>query len=415
VNGDGLRDLAINMVQAPLDIAGTGVQVGCLALVLGRRQFPPVLEFAGLPKVYGKLPLLEGATSSISFSTDGVGDFDGDGFDDIALRAHSIGDEDEGFWGSFTSWFLLFGRREWAASSVLDDELETGGAKELIRLYLNVYKSDCGATIVSIGDEDRDGKDDLGVTVTITGVASTVEDFRLLHGRSRSALDHPIDPRNRDDFDVVFTLTPGAQRRIVSIKRGGRDMSGDGIPDILIAEHHKDQDPPSRAIVVFGGGLAGREGPLDSLSGTQFVNYDDCPQQDSLYGCYFPGGLHFGGDVNGDRREDLVIADLEKVRICFNPLGPLDRTRAFRRGDSNSDGAFDLSDAVGALGFLFLGESEPACIDAADADDGEALTITDAIRLLGWLYLGNEPPAPPRDCGPDPEGTALDCRASACN
>jgi hypothetical protein len=51
---------------------------------------------------------------------------------------------------------------------------------------------------------------------------------------------------------------------------------------------------------------------------------------------------------------------------------------------------------------------------AADVDDDGKVDITDPIRLLGWLYLGSEPPASPRECGPDPDGTLLDCRESGC-
>jgi hypothetical protein len=91
------------------------------------------------------------------------------------------------------------------------------------------------------------------------------------------------------------------------------------------------------------------------------------------------------GDINGDLREDLVIYTLGRILIYFNPLGPVDQSRPFRRGDSNADGSFDLSDAVGILGHLFLGGGEPACMAAADVDDDGKVDISDPIRLLGWL------------------------------
>lgn len=65
----------------------------------------------------------------------------------------------------------------------------------------------------------------------------------------------------------------------------------------------------------------------------------------------------------------------------------------FYRGDSNSDGKLDLSDAVNVLDFLFLGGSAPPCSDAADVNDDGKVNISDAIRLLGFLFLGD--PAPP--------------------
>jgi hypothetical protein len=413
VDGDGLRDLGINL--PPLDIGDTPAPVGCLALVLGRRSFPEVLGFADLPKVYGKLPLVDGATAQIREATDGVGDVDGDGFDDIAMRCQSHGDIEEGYFGYFDSWFILFGRSTWPAVTVIDDDLEAGGSCEVVRVSWMQYSNDWVVTVAGIGDEDRDGKDDLGLKVLEVLPAGLNYDFRLIYGSWRDELDQPRDPRKRDDFDAVFPVSSETHASI-SLRRGGRDLNGDGIPEVLISDVHSplNKPPPSRAMVLFGGNLREREAPLDDLDGVfQILNRRTCPALDP-WGCSFPIGFHFGGDVNGDRREDLVLFDKERVRIYFNPLGPLDRTRPFRRGDSNSDGVFDLSDAVGVLGFLFLGGAEPACLDAADIDDDESLDISDGIRLLGWLFLGGEPPAPPRDCAPDPGGEALECRESPC-
>jgi hypothetical protein len=196
------------------------------------------------------------------------------------------------------------------------------------------------------------------------------------------------------------------------LMRGGRDFDGDGIPEALIGDMH-DHEPPSRAIVLFGGGLEARAAPLGLVKGTlQIVKRGACPDdQDS---CSFSRSFSFAGDVNGDRHEDLVIVNSRKAWIYFNPLGPLHQARPFRRGDANADGVFDLTDAIAVLGYLFIGSEEPPCLDAADIDDGESLDISDAIRLLGWLFLGGGPPAPPGECGSDPEGVDLDCRESAC-
>ena len=84
--------------------------------------------------------------------------------------------------------------------------------------------------------------------------------------------------------------------------------------------------------------------------------------------------------------------------------------RSFRRGDGNGDGEMDLSDAVFVLMHLFLGGTEPPCIDSADADDGGNLDITDAVYSLSFLFLGGPaPPGPFLDCGVDPTSDGLDC------
>ena len=90
----------------------------------------------------------------------------------------------------------------------------------------------------------------------------------------------------------------------------------------------------------------------------------------------------------------------------------------FRRGDTSGDSVLNLTDAVRLLGHLFLGDLEPVCPDAADADDDGVLNITDGIRILGYLFLGGaEPPAPgPSSCGVDPTSDGLGtCMISDCN
>jgi CD109 antigen len=87
--------------------------------------------------------------------------------------------------------------------------------------------------------------------------------------------------------------------------------------------------------------------------------------------------------------------------------------RTFVRGDSNDDAIVNLSDAVAALGFLFLGNwqgARPFCEDAADSNDDGRLNITDSILTLQYLFLGGPAPrAPYPDAGEDPTADELRC------
>ena len=110
----------------------------------------------------------------------------------------------------------------------------------------------------------------------------------------------------------------------------------------------------------------------------------------------------------------------------FDILTPGDEptTALFARGDADSNGAINLTDAIVILGFLFLGTAPPNCMDAADVDDsgGDRVTLTDAVVLLNWLFLGRDAPPPPSpstatyvpaDCGPDPTEDPLGCKSPA--
>ncbi|MCA8962298.1 MAG: hypothetical protein KDC38_17355, partial [Planctomycetes bacterium] len=76
----------------------------------------------------------------------------------------------------------------------------------------------------------------------------------------------------------------------------------------------------------------------------------------------------------------------------------------FRRGDANTSGGVDISDAIFLLDYLFASGAPPQCVPAADVNDDESTDISDAIFLLEYLFsLGAFPPAPgPDACGPDP-------------
>jgi hypothetical protein len=82
----------------------------------------------------------------------------------------------------------------------------------------------------------------------------------------------------------------------------------------------------------------------------------------------------------------------------------------FVRGDANSDGTVNLSDAVTVLNYLFLGSSRPGCVDAADANDDGRLDIADPVRILNSLFLSGPPlPPPSGSAGEDLTPDDLEC------
>lgn len=112
---------------------------------------------------------------------------------------------------------------------------------------------------------------------------------------------------------------------------------------------------------------------------------------------------------------DLTNADgvvLDKPYGLAFEAAPPPPVPVFVRGDSNADGAFDLSDPIHLLDFLFLGGPPPPCRDAADAGDDGELTIASAVYSLGALFAGGGlPPAPHPACGADETEDPLGCDA----
>lgn len=136
-------------------------------------------------------------------------------------------------------------------------------------------------------------------------------------------------------------------------------------------------------------------------------------------------------------RDDLVLEgsphpeNSVSIGTAYTPV--LDECRfdvarasaaSFIRGDANDDGEVGIADAIWIVDYLFLAGPEPACVDAADAnDDGAAcpagactgIDISDALIILGYLFRhGAPPPAPFPGCGRDATPDSLACRPTSC-
>ncbi len=105
------------------------------------------------------------------------------------------------------------------------------------------------------------------------------------------------------------------------------------------------------------------------------------------------------------------------VFACMAAVTPSVRAQElFQRGDVNQDDAFDVSDPISTLLFLFRGGVTVLCEKAADADDSGAIDVTDPVYSLSALLTGGAPPPWPYPvCGTDLTPDELTCEASRCD
>jgi len=121
-------------------------------------------------------------------------------------------------------------------------------------------------------------------------------------------------------------------------------------------------------------------------------------------------------------RDGDEVLSLEEVlspgRIVRLPPMPPGHGPFLVRGNCNSDSAVDISDAIYLLGFLFLGESEPLCVNACDSNDDNRRDVSDAVYTLSFLFAGGPTIPPPYPgCGADPTVAPvgqLSCAVSHC-
>ena len=107
--------------------------------------------------------------------------------------------------------------------------------------------------------------------------------------------------------------------------------------------------------------------------------------------------LTYAGDINKNG-EILGAGTLNGEGRVFLALPH------FIRGDCNSDGKVDISDAIYLLLFLFSGGSQPLYPESCNVDNNDEINISDAIFLLTYLFRGGIPPASPfPNAGCDPK------------
>ena len=159
---------------------------------------------------------------------------------------------------------------------------------------------------------------------------------------------------------------------------------------LLLEDPHGDGPPGVPRLVARGDWL-----PVVGITGDERKLVIGTPTRD--------GAVYYLLDLDTGTLTPTSEDALPGIVIAATPTT---EPSVFLRGDTNRDGAIDISDPILTLVFLFGAADPLRCPDAADADDDGELNITDAIRSLQLLFLGGKPlpapyPLPGRDVSPD--------------
>jgi hypothetical protein len=214
----------------------------------------------------------------------------------------------------------------------------------------------------------------------------------------------PATPGTPEADGVVFQI-PDLRLRLII----------DGVPSI------PGDEPAGQAFLIDFPVEMG----MDSLTFSGQVKFSDATvlvsvQLEDLFGIAFeeavlPESLEVSSftranlmtrTLPGDSRSLLFNATIEVIDPCRPPAAV-----QFRRAETDGDGTLTLSDAVRTLLFLFRGEEEPSCMDAADSNDDGVIDLSDGVRTLLYLFNGGSPPPAPTSCGADPTQDDLGCKS----
>ena len=90
----------------------------------------------------------------------------------------------------------------------------------------------------------------------------------------------------------------------------------------------------------------------------------------------------------GGLSDDVLPVMAKVTPIEMEPALLKLQLRGTSPGDVNLDYRRDIADAVAILGFLFLGEGELVCPQAADVNADGKVNLADPVDLLRQLFLG---------------------------
>jgi len=288
----------------------------------------------------------------------GIGDLDGDGFEDLVVGAP--GDDDGGSGkGAFYVVFLTFDLVE---GIVVDREVKISGTTGGFNGTLDVADA-FGSALSSIGDVNGDGVDDLAVGVSFDDDEGPSRGAVYVVFMSPTGLalgDRKISSftggfgGDLDDFDLFGSSVAGLG-----------DLDGDGIPDLAVGAFGDDDGGASHGAVwilfLNADGTVADEEKISSLEGG--------------FGGEIDNGEAFGvsvaamGDVDGDSVPDLAVG------VLRGSDGGPERGAAwliYLNADGSVDGEVKLSDLEGNFeGELADGDRFGFAVSSAGDLDGD--------------------------------------------
>jgi hypothetical protein len=252
-----------------------------------------------------------------------AGDVDGDGFDDVLVSAPAADPH-----GAESGRVYLVNGPVTGELSLDSDATATVQGTEA--------SARAGESIAGLGDVNHDGNDDFAI-----GAPGAAAGVGVFFGPVVGTVD-------LTDADVVIQAT-NATMHLGTVVAGPGDLTGDGIPELMVGAPYADEATNDGGAVYV-------------WSGATIADGDEQDADAAIYGHNYTGMAAVGvGDVTGDGLRDLVTNDSGVMYVLASPLpavgyaddgeaalSGLEGAAIAEAGDLDGDGYDDL--AVGSTG-----------------------------------------------------------------
>jgi len=281
-NGDGLGDVAVASPVAHV-----------VHIVFGSRA-PVSVDLGSLGSAAGIAINFDPGLDRRNLALAPAGDFNGDGLADLAIAMPEVQTMVE---GGGRVW-VVFGRSE-AGPQSLASLVGDGAGVEISGALVDTR---LGSGIDRAGDQNGDGRDDLLIGAKLNGpmMSGTAH---VIFGQPEAASLTLMAMGDGVNGQSFHTGEPGAS--LGWSVAGGKDVNGDGLPDMVIGAPSSEANGPNagRAYVVFGN--PGHTGlSVEDLAGPEVKGFAIAGEAESDAAGYRVALVE---DLNGDNLAEVLV------------------------------------------------------------------------------------------------------------